>query len=313
MRAAAYVRVSTDEQAREGYGLAAQEQAARAYCQAQGWELVDVYADAGRSGKSLRGRQELARLLEDAQAKRFERVVFWKLDRLARNLRDLLDICDRLEALNVGIVSVQEAIDTGTPAGRMIRNVLGSLAEFERDIIIDRIKAGLAEKARQGELLGPLPLGYRRDETGGVIADPVIAPLVKDAFARYATGQHSLRDMSQWAARAGLRSASGRLIDRLSIRKILCNPSYTGMVSYHLRRGAGAPPSSQTYRLSYPAAAGTPHPCAPLAKTRIPYQEWPSAPTVAFPSWAASQARLATATTGVPLPSGRAGWPAGSR
>lgn len=239
MRAAGYVRVSTDEQAREGYGLAAQEQAARAYCQAQGWELVDIYADAGRSGKSMRGRESLARLLEDAQAKRFERVVFWKLDRLARNLRDLLDICDRLEALGVGIVSVQEAIDTGTPAGRMIRNVLGSLAEFEREVIVDRIKAGLAEKARQGELVGPVPLGYQRDDSGAVTLDAVAAPLVKDAFARYATGDYSLRDMTQWAAQAGLRSSRDRPLDRLSIRKILINVAYTGQVAYYLRRGGG--------------------------------------------------------------------------
>jgi site-specific DNA recombinase len=239
MRAAGYIRVSTDEQVREGYGLAAQEQAARAYCQAQGWELVDLYADAGRSGKSLRGRQELARLLEDAQAGRFKRVIFWKLDRLARNLRDLLDICDRLDALGVGIVSVQEAIDTGTPAGRMIRNVLGSLAEFERDVITDRIKAGLAEKARQGELLGPLPLGYQRDGSRTVILDPVTAPLIRDGFARYATGQYSLRDMTQWAAQVGLRSTAGRPLDRLSIRKMFINVTYTGQVAYHLRRGDG--------------------------------------------------------------------------
>src|SRR3990172_4009327 len=71
-------------------------------------------------------------------AGRFQRVIFWKLDRLARNLRDLLDICDGLEALEVGIVSIQEAIDTGTAAGRMIRSFLGAVAEFEREVITER-------------------------------------------------------------------------------------------------------------------------------------------------------------------------------
>lgn len=239
MRAAGYCRVSTEEQAREGYGLAAQEQAIRAYCQAQSWELAELYVDAGRSGKSLRGRDELARLLGDAEAGRFERLVFWKLDRLGRNLRDLLAISDQLEAVGVGIVSIQEAIDTGSAAGRMMRNVLGSLAEFEREITVERIKAGVAAKAQQGELVGPLPLGYRRAEAGQVVLDPATAPLIREAFDRYATGHHSLREMGQWAARVGLRSAEGNVLDRLSVRKILTNVSYTGQVAYRRRQGGG--------------------------------------------------------------------------
>ena len=235
--AAGYVRVSTEEQAREGYGLAAQEHAVGAYCQAQGWQLVEVYVDAGRSGKSMRGREELARLLANAAAGRFQRVVFWKLDRLARNLRDLLDICDRLEALEVGIVSIQEAIDTGTPAGRMVRSFLGAVAEFEREVITERIKAGIAEKARQGELVGPVPVGYQRSDGGAIVPDPATAPLISAAFTRYATGQHSLRQMAEWANGAGLRSTLGNPIDRLSIRKILTNPAYMGQVTYHDRQG----------------------------------------------------------------------------
>ncbi len=215
MKAAAYVRISTEEQAQEGYGLSAQEQSARAYCIAQSWELVEVYADAGRSGKALTGRDALKRLMDDAQAGKFERIVFWKLDRLARNLKDLLNICERLESLDVGIVSVQESIDTGTAVGRMTRNILGALAEFERETIVERIKAGLAEKAPQGELVGPLSLRYRRDSDKRVILDPVIAPLVRELFDRYATGQYSLRDMTVWAAKVGLQSSAGNPLDRL--------------------------------------------------------------------------------------------------
>ena len=239
MRAAGYVRVSTEEQAREGYGLAAQEQAVRAYCRAQGWDLLEIYADAGRSGKSTRGREALTRLLTDAGDRQFERVIFLKLDRLARNLRDLLDICDHLEALEVGIVSIQESIDTGTASGRMVRNIMGSLAEFERELIVERIKAGLAEKARQGELVGPVPVGYQRGDGGTIVPDPATGPLIAAAFTRYATGQHSLRQMAEWANGAGLRSSEGNPIDRLSVRKILINVAYMGHVAYHARRGGG--------------------------------------------------------------------------
>ena len=239
MRASGYCRVSTEEQAREGYGLAAQEQAIRAYCQAQGWELVELYIDAGVSGKSLRGRDALERLLGDAEAGRFERLIFWKLDRLGRNLRDLLAISDRLEAVGVGIVSIQEAIDTGTATGRLMRSILGSLAEFEREATAERIKAAAAAKAKGGELIGPLPLGYQREEAGQVVLDPATAPLIREAFDRYATGRYSLREMGQWAARVDLRSAEGNPLDRLSVRKILTNVSYTGQVAYHRRQGGG--------------------------------------------------------------------------
>lgn len=233
MKAVGYIRVSTEEQVREGYGLAAQEQAVRAYCQAHGWDLTEIYSDAGRSGKSMKQREALNRLMDDAEAGAFERVIFWKLDRLGRNLRDLLSICDRLEGVGVGIVSIQESIDTGTAAGRMVRSFLGAVAEFERDIIVDRIKVALAEKARQGEILGRLPLGYKRDEDGAVAVDAVIGPLVRAAYERYNTGAHSMLDVATWAGDVGLRSNEGNPLDRVSVRKLLSNITYAGMVTYH--------------------------------------------------------------------------------
>ena len=232
MKAVGYVRVSTEEQAREGYGLAAQEQSVRAHCQAHGWELVEIYSDAGRSGKNIKQREALNRLMADAQTGAFERVIFWKFDRLGRNLRDLLAICDRLDEAGVGIVSIQENIDTGTAIGRMQRSLMGAFAEFERDTIVDRIKVALAEKARQGEILGPLPLGYVRDEDGAIVADPIVGPLIRTAYERYSTGTYSMRDMASWATQVGLRSTAGNPLDRLSIRKLLSNITYTGQVSY---------------------------------------------------------------------------------
>ena len=239
MKAVAYLRVSTTEQATDGYSIPAQRRAVESYCQSQGWELVEVYADEGRSGKSIEGREALARLLQDAQAGLFERAIVLRLDRLGRNLRDLLRVCDELEAAGVGVVSVREAIDTGTAAGRMMRSILGSLAEFEREVIVSRIQAGIEEKARSGELVGPLPLGYRRNEAGSVVLDAATAPLVRAAFERYALGDRSLREMGQWAADAGLKSGERNPLDRLSIRKMLINVAYRGDVSFHARAGDG--------------------------------------------------------------------------
>ncbi len=239
MKTVGYIRVSTEDQAREGYGLAAQEDAVRHYCQAHGWEVVAIYVDAGRSGKSIDGRPDLFRLLSDADSRRFERVVVWRLDRVARRLKDLLEVYERLEAAGVSVVSIQESIDTGSAGGRMMRSVLGAFAEFERDVITDRIRAGIAEKARQGALVGPLPLGYLRDESDSVVIDSVVAAAIREAFVMYSSGDYSLRDMTRWAADVGLRSAKGNALDRLSIRKLLTNPTYAGKVTFHARDGGG--------------------------------------------------------------------------
>ncbi len=239
IRAAGYARVSTEEQAREGYGLDAQRTSIEAYCKAQGWSLVNVYIDAGVSGSSQRGRLALAQLLAAAESKSFERVVFWKLDRLSRSLRDVLELSDRLEKQGVQIVSIQEGIDAGTPTGRMYRNIIGTMAEFERETITERIEHGLAEKARQGELLGPVPVGYVRAEDGAIRVDAANAELVRQAFERYATGRYSLRDMAAWSRDVGFRSKNGRPLDRMAVGKILRNVSYTGVVAHHRRRGGG--------------------------------------------------------------------------
>ncbi len=152
-------------------------------------------------------------------------------------LRERLEVYERLEAAGVSVVSIQESIGTGSAGGRMMRSVLGAFAEFERDVVTDRIRAGIAEKVRQGALVGPLPLGYLRDESGAVVIDSAVAAAIREAFDRYATADCSLRDMTQWAADVGLRSTTGKALDRMSIRNILINPTYAGKVTFHARDG----------------------------------------------------------------------------
>jgi site-specific DNA recombinase len=227
MKAVGYIRVSTEDQAREGYSLPAQKSAIEAYAQAMGWELGEVYADAGRSAKTMRGREELGRLLDAAKAGKFQRIIFMKLDRLARNLKDLLTICDTLEASSVGIVSIKESIDTGTATGRMIRSILGAVSEFEREAIVDRVKTGIAEMAKQGRMLGKLPLGYLRDANGDVVLDPETAPLIREMFMQYATGTCSTWDLSRWARSRGLD------LDRFQVHRFLTLPAYAGKVVHN--------------------------------------------------------------------------------
>jgi DNA invertase Pin-like site-specific DNA recombinase len=147
-RAALYLRVSTDGQTVENQRLAL-----RAVCEQRGWQLVQEYVDSGISGaKGRRQRPGLDALLKDAR--RFDVVLAWALDRLGRSLVDLLDTLGELEAAGVGLVLHQQAIDTTTPAGRMFFQVTGAFAEFERGMIRSRVMAGLERARARGVRLG---------------------------------------------------------------------------------------------------------------------------------------------------------------
>ncbi len=232
MIAVGYIRVSLEEQARDGYSLDQQEHAIRAYCEALGWELAEVYADRGASGKDIAGRPELRRLLADASRKLFTHIVFWKLDRLGRKTRDILEISDLVDRYGIGLVSLRESFDTATPTGRAFRNILATMAELERDQIIERITVNLHEKAREGNLLGSLPIGYRR-LGHEVELDPDTAPKVLQIFQRYATGGSSLHRLAEYAVEIGLTTVHGRAYDANKLRKVLVNPAYVGDVAYY--------------------------------------------------------------------------------
>jgi DNA invertase Pin-like site-specific DNA recombinase len=146
-RAAVYLRVSTTDQTTEN-----QAREVRAYVEARGWTVAE-YRDEGVSGAKER-RPSLDRLLADARRRRFDVLVCWRLDRLGRNLRHLVTLLDELAILGVEFVSLGEAIDTGTPAGRLQLHVLAALAEFERARIAERVRAGLARVRAQGRRLG---------------------------------------------------------------------------------------------------------------------------------------------------------------
>lgn len=233
VRAAAYLRVSTLDQASEGFGLDAQETVIRAYCTAQGWELIGLYTDAGLSG-STTDRPELARLLGDARAGRFERIVVLKLDRLARSLKDMLRLYDELESYNVAVASVREALDTSTHYGRLFRNILASLAEFERDAIAERVSGGQIEKARRGGSLGGfVPYGYIRT-AGGIETDQEAAGIVRRIFRERASGR-TLAEIATDLNMDRVPTARGASWKPGTIHGILSNPAYTGRPAWNKR------------------------------------------------------------------------------
>jgi DNA invertase Pin-like site-specific DNA recombinase len=149
-RAAIYVRVSTDKQTVEN-----QLRELRQIAERRGWEVVHEYHDAGISGaKSREARLGLDELLRDAQRRRFDIVMAWAIDRLGRSLIDLLGTIQTLEGCEVDLYLDQQSIDTTTPSGRLMFQITGAFAEFERSMIRQRVRAGLKRAVESGKQLG---------------------------------------------------------------------------------------------------------------------------------------------------------------
>jgi DNA invertase Pin-like site-specific DNA recombinase len=150
MRVALYARVSTNNgQQSPEMQLAELHE----YCQRRGWEIVGEYVDAGISG-AKNSRPELNRLLADAHRCHFDAVVVWKFDRFARSVSHLLRALETFNALGIHFVSLSESMDTSTPAGKMVFTVLGAVAELERSLIVERVRAGLRHARAKGKRLG---------------------------------------------------------------------------------------------------------------------------------------------------------------
>ena len=160
-KAIGYVRVSTDEQAREGVSLDAQRSRIRAYCEAKELELVDMLTDDGISGKTLE-RPALRELVRRCERGEVGHVVVVKLDRLTRRTRDLLALVDDLFlARNIELHSVSESLDTSTPHGRFVLTLFGGLAQMERELVGERTRTALAYKREQGQPTSHPPYGFK--------------------------------------------------------------------------------------------------------------------------------------------------------
>jgi len=148
-RAVLYSRVSTTN----GQDPEMQSRDIREYCQRRGWPLVGEYVDVGISGAKER-RPQLDRLVADAHKRKFEVIVVWKFDRFARSVSHLLRALENFRSLGIEFVSLSEQIDTSTPTGKMIFTVLGAVAELERSLIAERVRAGLRNAKAKGRKLG---------------------------------------------------------------------------------------------------------------------------------------------------------------
>lgn len=157
-KVAIYVRVSTESQTVEN-----QEREILAHCQRQGWTVYKVYRDEGYSG-AVAVRPALTEMLTDARLGRFNLLAVWKIDRLARSISHLLEVLTELKGLGIGFVSLTEAINTETAQGRMLCSFLAAIAEFERELVVERVKSGMARASAAGVRIGRPRAGFDVNE-----------------------------------------------------------------------------------------------------------------------------------------------------
>jgi DNA invertase Pin-like site-specific DNA recombinase len=150
MKVAIYARVSTTN---HGQDAGMQTREMHQFSEARGWTLADVYVNSGISG-AKDSRPELNRLMADAHKRRFDVVCVWKFDRFARSVSHLLRALETFQALGIEFVSLSEQLDTSTPTGKMVFTVLGAVAELERSLIAERVRAGLRNAKAKGKRLG---------------------------------------------------------------------------------------------------------------------------------------------------------------
>ncbi len=248
-RAVSYIRVSTREQAQrggseEGFSLPAQREANKRKAQSMGALVVKEFADRGESARSA-NRPELQKMLaylkEDGG---IDYVIVHKLDRLARNRADDVEINRAFEEAGVRLVSTSENIDQ-TPGGMLLHGIMSSIAEFYSRNLANEVIKGMGEKARNGGTLGKAPLGYinvrARDENGReirtVALDEERAPLVRLAFTEYATGNWTVRQLADHLNTLGLNipptpRRCAKPITATRLHEILRHPYYKGIVTF---------------------------------------------------------------------------------
>ncbi len=243
---AIYCRVSTMEQAEEGYSIGEQERLIREYCARQGYGVYKVFSDAGISGKDIVHRPAIQELLKDAAEKKFDMVMSWKINRLSRKLEDAIKIVNTLDRYGISYQSYSERFESDTPAGKMQFQMMALVGEFERNTIAQNVKMGMKAKARAGEWCGGVaPLGYRwvpveatenlSRKKSRLEIDETEAETVRLIYGLYASGKGYKAIVNQ-INQMGCKTKKGNAFSVAQLRTILTNPVYIGKVRYDLRR-----------------------------------------------------------------------------
>lgn len=199
--------------------------------------------DRGISGKSIKGRASLQQLLDDAGKRKFDIVLVWKSNRLARNILDMLKIVDFLKKQNIAFRSYSEKYETETPTGKLQFHMMAVIAEFERDNIAENVKMGMIARAKEGSWNGGRVLGYdsKKVESDGkrkmtkLVINEKEAPTVRRIFQLYTEG-HGYKSIANTLNKEGHRTKMNNFFSINAVKTILMNPVYIGFIRYNVRR-----------------------------------------------------------------------------
>ncbi len=219
-RTIGYVRVSTTGQAEEGYSLEAQRRKIVAYCELHDLELMEIIEDRGLSAKSVAGRPGIQRALELVRTSKLDNLVIFKLDRMARNLKEACEMAELLEKKRCHLHSISEKIDTGSATGRLFYNILSAMAAWEREIISERTKTALAVKRENGQRIsGHAPFGFSFVD-GKLVIDDNEQEIIRKVLELHSRGL-SIRGIVEFLKGHGYRNRKNKPFGRNEVWNIL--------------------------------------------------------------------------------------------
>lgn len=236
VRAAIYTRVSTEDQAKEGFSLDAQIEKLRAYCVARGWTVAGEYIDDGYSGRKAR-RPAYIRMM--AERDKWDTLLVIKMDRIHRNSKNFMTMMEELGKEGKEFVSMMESLDTSTAMGRFVMDIIQRIAQLESEQIGERVYIGMEQKAKtNGGMLGfNIPYGYNY-VNGNLVENETESPHVKKIFERYLAGQ-SMDKIADQLNQEGIPSKQNKKWGPHTIQVILRNPLYYGFIRWekYLNKG----------------------------------------------------------------------------
>lgn len=219
-RAALYVRVSTEEQKKHGYSVDNQIDSLQKYCDEQGYKIAGIYNDAGNTAaKSYTKRPALLNLIADCKAGKIDIILFTRLDRWFRNIKEYYKVQDQLEGSNVPWKTIWEDYETETSSGRFKVNIMLSIAQAEAERTSEKIKSVFQYKKEQGEIIGKVPFGYKKLDKKTVIKDPETKEHIEKVFEIFfATNSH--KNCCDYLAYVGHKK------NTTLMKKLLLNENY---------------------------------------------------------------------------------------
>jgi site-specific DNA recombinase len=229
VRVAVYTRVSTEDQAKEGYSMEAQQERLLAYCEAQGWEVASLYQEDGHSGRNTR-RPAYQRMMEERQ--KWDIILVMKMDRIHRNSKNFMIMMENLEKWGKKFTSMNESLDTSTAVGRFVVDIIQRIAQLESEQIGERTYMGMAQKAESfGGILGfNPPFGYHFKEGKLTLLDSE-APVISGIYQSYLAGE-AMNDIAWRLNKDSVATRRMKEWTKWSIGYVLHSPVYAGYLRW---------------------------------------------------------------------------------